>query len=245
MKLMFFSDIHGNKYILPNLAAAIRTIKPDNIIFCGDIYGYYYYQDEVIRFFEKFNVQSICGNHDKFFLDLIANKISLDFLTTKFGNSYALNLANVNKKSFEYVRKLEPKKEMKIDNLKIGIFHGSPEDNYNGRVYSDTIISNTKLYNKFDYVILGHTHHKMIRKVGKTTILNPGSIGQQRDGLGFSYLLLDTKTKKFSFQSIEINLNKLIKDIKKNDPGNSSLIEVLLRKRSSPSPCENPSITLE
>ena len=50
MKILFFSDFHGNKYVLPGLVKLIDKIKPDQIVFCGDIFGYYYYYDEVIDF---------------------------------------------------------------------------------------------------------------------------------------------------------------------------------------------------
>jgi predicted phosphodiesterase len=32
-----------------------------------------------------------------------------------------------------------------------------------------------------DFVLLGHTHISMIKKVGKTTVINPGSVGQSKD----------------------------------------------------------------
>lgn len=33
-----------------------------------------------------------------------------------------------------------------------------------------------------EFVLLGHTHLPMIRRVGAQTVLNPGSVGQPRDG---------------------------------------------------------------
>jgi predicted phosphodiesterase len=33
-----------------------------------------------------------------------------------------------------------------------------------------------------DFILLGHTHLPMLRTIGKTTIINPGSIGQPRHG---------------------------------------------------------------
>ena len=62
-------------------------------------------------------------------------------------------------------------------------------------------------------VILGHTHHKMVRKIGNTLVINPGSIGQQRDGKGCTALLFNSEF--FDFQFIEIAYDKthLINDI--------------------------------
>lgn len=233
---MFFSDIHGNKYVLPKLIKAIQSEKPDRIYFCGDNYGYYYHQEEIIRFFIEFNVHSILGNHDKYFLDLIDNKIDLESLVLKYGNSYKMSLMNYRKESIEYLRELKPNLEITLDNLKLGIFHGSALDYLQGRIYPDTLIANEELYKKFDFVILGHTHYKMKRLVENTTILNPGSIGQQRDGLGCSYMILDTITKTSSFKILEFDLDSLVNDINQNDPRRRDLIEVLFRKRPSSTP---------
>ena len=52
MKIVFFSDIHGNKYVIPAFLREIKKENPDKIVFCGDIFGYYYYQNEIINFLE-------------------------------------------------------------------------------------------------------------------------------------------------------------------------------------------------
>lgn len=33
-----------------------------------------------------------------------------------------------------------------------------------------------------DVIVLGHTHFPMLRRVGAKTVINPGSVGQPRDG---------------------------------------------------------------
>jgi putative phosphoesterase len=33
-----------------------------------------------------------------------------------------------------------------------------------------------------DIILLGHTHLPMIRRIGNQTVVNPGSVGQPRDG---------------------------------------------------------------
>ena len=55
--------------------------------------------------------------------------------------------------------------------------------------------------NKYDYIIYGHTHKKDLRKIGNTTIINPGEAG----GWLFnnkSIVLLDTKENKVEFVDI-------------------------------------------
>lgn len=226
---MFFSDIHGNRYVIPSLISAISLHKPEMIIFCGDIYGYYYYQDEVIKFFKEFKVQSILGNHDKYFLDLLENGEELNHLTEKFGKSYEMNLLNINIENVQFIRTLKSFMELELDNKRIGVFHGSIDNHLSGRVFIDTTIINEQIYNNYDYVILGHTHHKMLRKINKTTILNPGSAGQQRDGTNCSFLILDTFNNDYVFYDLNCENDSLIRDVKRYEPDNAKLLEILNR----------------
>lgn len=231
MKIIFFSDIHGNKYVLPNFKKAIDAINPDLIVFCGDVFGYYYHYQEIIDFFIDTKILCLLGNHDQNVLDLVSGLIEDDELVVKYGNTYK-NLRNtIGNKYLSYLKELKSSLELTIDGLKFGVFHGSPENPLNGRVYPDTIIENDLLYNKYDFVILGHTHHKMTKKINDTTILNPGSIGQQRDGKGCSFIVFNTLTCEYTFENVNYNISDLIQDIENYDDGNKKLSEVLFRIR--------------
>jgi|LSQX01.2.fsa_nt_gb putative phosphoesterase len=230
MKIVFFSDIHGNKYVLEPLLQAIKEEGADQVIFCGDIFGYYYYQNEIIDMFRKEGYLTLLGNHDQYFLDIIDQRGNRRDLIQKYGNSYNDISSKISPENIEYLRGLKPFHVFEADNIRIGVFHGSPADHLNGRIYPDTTIEDAELYSEYDFVILGHTHHKMVRMIGTTTVINPGSIGQQRDGKGCSYLILDTHNSGFSFANVEYDVESLIKDIEKYDANNAKLVEVLLRK---------------
>lgn len=231
MKIIFFSDIHGNKYALTSFLKECKELKPDLIIFCGDVFGYYYYQNEIIDIFRKNSFITLLGNHDQYFLDILDGNIDSEHLISKYGNSYKDIKHKISDDNVNFIKTLKSKFELEIDGYKIGVFHGSPTDYLNGRIYPDTEINTIKDYTCYDYVILGHTHHKMEKKIGSTIILNPGSIGQQRDGKGCSYLVLDTKTGVYEFKLISFDIDKLIYDIDYYDQGNIKLKEVLFRKQ--------------
>lgn len=229
MKIVFFSDIHGNKYVLPPFLQAIKEENADYVVFCGDIFGYYYHQNKIIDIFRQEGFITLLGNHDQFFLDILVGTADTKSLIEKYGNSYYNIVDRITEENIEFIKNLKPHYELNVEGYKIGIFHGSPDNPLNGRVYPDTEIVETKEYSKYDYVILGHTHHKLVKKIASTIVFNPGSIGQQRDGKGCSYLVLDVENGHYEFKNIDYDISLLIRDIDLIDNGSYKLKEVLLR----------------
>ena len=70
----------------------------------------------------------------------------------------------------------------------------------------------------------------MVRKEGHTLIVNPGSLGQPRDGKGFGFAEVNTDSQRVIFHSIEIDKTNLYQQIEQYDPELKKLKEVLERK---------------
>ena len=234
MKILFFSDAHGNQYTIRKLIQQIGKINIDLIVFGGDLFGYYYGQKEIISMLKNMNCICLMGNHDRYFLDLYDGKINLCELERKYGCSYRDSLDILDDHDIDFIRNnFKYFYETDIDSLHLLFVHGSLDDNLEGRIYPDTEVLNCEKYIGFDYVFYGHTHHKTIKKIKNGTILvNPGSIGQQRDGKGCTYVVFDSKTKKITFYNVDYNIPSLVADIKEHQEDTSlekKLIEVLYR----------------
>ena len=66
----------------------------------------------------------------------------------------------------------------------------------------------------------------MKKKIKKNIVLNPGSVGQPRDGDDLAkWAIIDTITKKIIFKKTKFNSTNLIKKINKYDPNNKKLIK--------------------
>ena len=233
MKIAVFSDVHGNQYAFASFEKDLERVNPDKIVFLGDVFGYYYGQQEILNKLDNDKYHCLLGNHDQMFLNLMNGQEDLATLCKKYGSSYRKSLQEIPPQGVSFLKSLLPYWSMSIGDMRIGFFHGSPDDPLNGRVYPDTRPENFKGYAQFDYVFMGHTHHKMIRKFGKTVVINPGSLGQQRDGFGCSYCLFDSETCDVSFQIVNYDINRLAREVKMNDPEAFSLREVLYRKPRS------------
>ena len=232
MKIAFFTDIHGNKYVLDGFFSLTARHAVDLIVFCGDAFGYYYHTEEILnRFRACANLVCIKGNHDRRFLDLLDGRLNEQALVSRFGNSYAVARQTVSARNVAYVKSWPEQWEYSVDGLRLAAFHGSPAG-LDDRVYPDTPLHDETLFAGYTHVVLGHTHHKMERRLpGGCLVLNPGSIGQQRDGKGCSCIILDTASGRYSFHTVEYDVRLLRSDVEQHDPGNTTLIEVLYRER--------------
>ena len=113
------------------------------------------------------------------------------------------------------------------DGKKLFIMHGSPQDPLEGRIYPDTALTG----GESAVYIMGHTHYRMLRRGERGLWINPGSLGQPRDGYGFSYCKVNTADMKVSFHSFEIGLDGLLQRVRREDPNKKYLEEILHRKK--------------
>jgi putative phosphoesterase len=230
VRYAIFSDIHGNFHALNQMILDLNSEVIDGYICCGDICGYYYDQLYVIHLLKNLdNLLIVKGNHDKFYEDMIHDKELKFSLTKKYGSSYN---KEINLEIYNYVKELPHMIEKNIYNRKVGIFHGSPNDFLNGRIYPDNKVFHEN-FNTYDICFLGHTHYQFYKKVGNTIILNPGSIGQPRDGLGFSYCIFDFDSLEYEYRTVNFNKDELKEIILKNEESENNreyLCKILDRK---------------
>ena len=231
MKLIFFSDIHGNNYAFNEFIKEVSSYKDEYTkIFLGDFIGYYYHPDEIIEYCRKNNIICLLGNHDQYFLHALEGKINIESLVKTYGRSYELALKSISDKNIEFLRKLDKARTIQSGKKKVYFCHGSPLNNLEGRIYPDCDLSIFKnILEDFDYIVTGQTHHKMVKSINSTVFLNPGSLGQQRDGRGCSYLILDLDKDTYDFHVVSYNIKKLEDEIDIYDKGSPKLKSVLRR----------------
>lgn len=240
MKLVIFSDIHGNQYAFREFVKDLEQMEDtdyDMVIFCGDILGYYYGQTEIVTGMKRLTTDlqnrgkkfvAVRGNHDEFGLQIRRLERMPEEFWEKYGHSYGQTDSVV----LDYVEELPIKRQLVIDDKKVCVVHGTPLDELDGRQYpKDEVPEDVSLaYQDYDLVIGGHTHFRMDRFEGGTRIINPGSLGQQRDGLGFGYAILDTQTGGLEYKTIVFDINELEQECIMHDPDNEKLRTILHRK---------------
>lgn len=199
------SDTHSNlealKAVLPELHQC------DLVLNAGDLVGYGPDPNEVIRLTKKFDIVSVQGNHDY----SVAYKDFSGF-NAAAEKSAEWTYNNTEQKNHIYLKILTPNIRLQHSGLEIFMVHGSPRDYLNEYVYPNTPLTELKQLAKgtsCDILIMGHTHMPFIKRVGRTLIINPGSVGQPMDGDNrASFALFDPITKKAEIKRMEYNLKE-------------------------------------
>jgi len=228
-KILVISDIHGNYDAL----YSVLTEKYDYLIVSGDLTDYGPDPGLVIDAIKESAHHVVMGNHDS------ANAFNIDCKCSEKFHDLSVYTRNFYKKfisteEIKFLKTLPLFLNFEIDGLKFTTVHASLADYLYDYVFPE--ISNEDLIKKFknsssDFVIFGHTHLPMIRIINSTVYINPGSVGQPRDGnWEASYAIIDTYDKSFKIKRKRYDIEKTIEKINvlnMDDKIKDTLIKIL------------------
>ena len=122
--------------------------------------------------------------------------------------------------------------EYKTQDGNILLCHGSPwvDDEY---VYPDADNKSLGRYTKLDvkWVVQGHTHHSMHKKIGDVVLINPGSVGQPRNKKpGAHWALLDTSLNEVNFFCEQYDIKKVVEESRRKHPEIPYLSNILKKR---------------
>ncbi len=214
MKIGVISDIHAN---LEALNVVLEKLKDIDIILCvGDIVGYGPNPNECIDLVKKRCKYVILGNHDHCVLHL---------KTASWFNPVAEKAIKWTEKVLDkdrkkYLESLESQLKIEIDGLKINMYHGSPDDPLYQYVYLNSLTKDKfeKWLISCDILILGHNHIPYTYKSDQGLAINPGAVGQPRDGNPYaSYSIIDTKKRDAKNYRVKYKIDKIANEIKEKN----------------------------
>ena len=198
MLLALISDIHSNFPALRTVLEIVDETGAELVLCCGDVVGYNSFPSECFNELRKRRIEGVMGNHDY---------AALTDDTYGF-TEHAAAAIEWTRKNFE-TRKLASLRE-RIEDERMLLTHGSPRSMFE-YVYPDTPAAYLEnlIEERRDYIILGHTHIPMALQTEKGLFINPGSVGQPRDGdPRASFALLDTEGKKVEFYRVEYDIDE-------------------------------------
>jgi len=202
MKVVLISDIHSNAYALENVLKEAQSIGFDELWLLGDIFGYYPWAARTFELILPFlsRTKAILGNHDVLlFVSEPPRPVP------SYWYAATQNRSDLNREfpeALRWLESLEFERVVRDREYDFHLCHGTPISPCNGRLYPD----NNNVYEWFPkkntYLLCGHTHYPLFRIVPSGgVIINPGSVGQPRDGVpASSWGVLDTSSGKYLAQ---------------------------------------------
>lgn len=216
MKICLFSDIHGNGPAFRSAYTMMIEEKADAYLFLGDLCGYYFDQTEIFSLLRSLpNLMALKGNHDQMFLNILKGD---DGLRASYLNTYGRSMENLlEDDTGDLNRWLSSLPETNIlSEFNIKIWHGSPWDPLEGYVYPDSPLE-TFLSDPASLFLLGHTHYSMDRVIQNKRIVNPGSLGQPRNGRWPTYAVVELSSQEVSFRDVYYDKQVLLREIERMD----------------------------
>ncbi len=191
MRVAVLSDIHSN---LPALEAVLEAIAPyDRLWVLGDVVGYGPHPDEVVERLRDEDAVAVQGNHDA----AVLGRIPVGTFNDLARAAVAWTKGTMKPENLDWLADL-PETRVEGD---FTLAHGSPRDPIWEYLFSVPAARINLAAFETPYCIVGHTHHQvtfrddkgqveaLLARAGdrltldeRRCILNPGSVGQPRDG---------------------------------------------------------------
>jgi diadenosine tetraphosphatase ApaH/serine/threonine PP2A family protein phosphatase len=210
MRIAVLSDIHGN---LPALEAILADLRPyDAVWHLGDVVGYGPQPDEVVARLRDADAIGVRGNHDA----AAVGEISTGAFNDDAAAALEWTMRHIAPETAEWLRAQPERRE----ETGFTLVHGSPRDPTWEYVFSLGIARGNLSLLETEWCLVGHTHVPLcfsqighgvtvilppapVDLAGGRAIINPGSVGQPRDGdPRASALLLDTAARTVEWHRV-------------------------------------------
>ncbi|MHC3436645.1 metallophosphoesterase family protein [Natrialbaceae archaeon A-gly3] len=196
MRVGLISDIHANRVALEAVLEDMPAV--DTLACAGDVVGYNPWPADCVETLREREVPTVMGNHDR----AIVERSSFRF------NRMAQAGVERAQKDLEAEgrRWLEslPETRREFDG-RVKLVHGHPE-NPDRYTYPEDF--SPRLLGEEDVLVLGHTHVQHAEHYAEGIVVNPGSVGQPRDGdPRAAYAVVDLEAMTVDTHRVEYDID--------------------------------------
>ncbi|GAB6861066.1 metallophosphoesterase family protein [Haloplanus litoreus] len=170
MRLGVLADIHGNRIALDAVLDDMPSV--DGVVCAGDVVGYNPWPAACVEAVRDREIPTVMGNHDR----AVARDTGFRFnAMAAAGVEYARD--RLDRDALSWLAGL-PAERAAADG-RVKLVHGHPEDP-DRYTYPDEF--SAAMLDREDLLVTGHTHVQGHRTFDAGVVMNPGSVGQPRDG---------------------------------------------------------------
>jgi putative phosphoesterase len=178
MRILVLADIHANWPALQTVAA-----EPHDVCLClGDLVDYGPEPAPCIAWVREHARHAVRGNHDHGVAQnvLVSARVGFKYLTAV---TRVLTRERLGESELRFLARLPVSRIVTLENTRFLLVHASPRDPLDEYAPPDPDFWARRLQNvDADVVCVGHTHQPYVLEVGDKLVINPGSVGQPRDG---------------------------------------------------------------
>jgi putative phosphoesterase len=183
LRIGIVSDVHCNH---DGLLRALNLLGDvDELICLGDSVYEYRFSNEVVRILRERGAHTILGNHEEGFLGPQGAR--------------ARQPEWIDRSLLQWLGDRPKRLELEFGGKKLLAVHSTPWEPQGAYVYPHSSQLNRFAEAGADFVLYGHTHHQLVRRIGRVLVINPGSAGEARDqgnGRQLSCALVDTVSEE-------------------------------------------------
>lgn len=177
MRILLLADIHANR-------AALEAINEpfDACLVLGDLVDYGLEPSPCIQWVKEHATYSIRGNHDHGVAQnvKVQGRTGFKYLTAI---TRPLTQERISQADRRFLGSLPVARRVTLDSTRFLLVHATPRDPLDEYAIADADFWSRRLADVDANVIcVGHTHHPYVLEVGDKLVINPGSVGQPRDG---------------------------------------------------------------
>jgi diadenosine tetraphosphatase ApaH/serine/threonine PP2A family protein phosphatase len=226
MRVAVISDVHSNLHALEAVRREIERERPDEVWNLGDSVGYGARPSECCELLARLTTRSLVGNHDL----AAIGRISLGGFSPAAASAAAWTREHLTTSAGAYLTGPEPASKL----VGCELYHGSPREPVWAYVLRAAGAADAFSLSSEPLVLVGHSHFALAASlvegqlefdlapegtvvdltVGRR-LLNPGSVGQPRDGDPRSaYLLLDLDAGRAEFRRVEYEIERTQNEIR-------------------------------
>jgi diadenosine tetraphosphatase ApaH/serine/threonine PP2A family protein phosphatase len=192
VRIAVLSDVHSNLHALEAVLADVDAAGVDELWFLGDLVGYGPRPNECAALIQERAAVALAGNHDL----VVLGKISIGAFAGEAADAAAWTKGVLGEQARAFLDALPSRAEREGAEL----FHGSPRDPVWDYVLTKEAAADSFRLTQAPLVLVGHSHvalelsNGLALRGGQAPVgtrlelgavrrlLNPGSVGQPRDG---------------------------------------------------------------
>ena len=183
-RVALLADIHGNAVALEAVLRELERQRIDQVIRLGDVFATGPQPQAVLASMRRLGCPVVMGNADAWLLNRTSTGGD-DETSRRWLAIDTWCLAQLGADDLAFVRTFQPTVEIAFgDGQTVLCFHGSPRSNRDALRATTPEAELANLLGNTDATVLagGHTHEQLLRRVGRSPLLNPGKYRSLRRG---------------------------------------------------------------